>query len=88
MECGGKIFLIMEMTELIFKDSSTLLVWFYFDTNIPLLSGCLDYYITVFVGTLYKCVIDPKTLISDTKRNRSFGENISWDTYAFNGWYS
>ena len=68
------------MTELIFKDSSTFLVRNYFNINIPILPSCRGYYITVVVSTLYKCVNDPKTLISDTKRNSSFGGNIGWDT--------
>ena len=52
----------MDMTELIFKDVSKLLIRYDSNRNIPILDGFHDYYVTEVVGSLYKFITGPTNL--------------------------
>ena len=50
------------MIELLFKYESTLIIRYHYNTNLPLLTSCHGVDITEFIGSLYKCDIEPKNL--------------------------
>ena len=49
---------IMDITETIFKDGSTFLLWYKLCTNQPLFAGFHNDYITKVVGVFYKLIAD------------------------------
>ena len=59
---GDKIYITMEITELIFKDGSTFLVRYDANKNLSLLADCHSYYVTEVIFSLYKYVTDPTYL--------------------------
>ena len=54
-----KIYVTMEITELIFKDGSTFIVQYDANKNPSLLANCHSYYVTEVILSLYKYVTNP-----------------------------
>ena len=62
MKNGTKMTVTIDTTEIIFKDGSSLLVWYDPNKNIPLIDGCNNDYVTEIVYIPYKYVTDTKIL--------------------------
>ena len=62
MEFGVKMVVTMDTAELIFKGIITLLVRYDSGTNLPLLAGFQNDYVTEVVVILYRCSTDPANL--------------------------